>query len=67
MELAAYMTHCALEPPHLALALNLAQSMAYKHGNFIHAAAFARRILEMPDISSAKNANLATKARTCDE
>jgi coatomer subunit alpha len=61
MELAAYMTHCSLEPAHLMLALNLAMSMAYKHSNFIHAAGFARRLLELPDISAAKNAALATK------
>jgi coatomer protein complex subunit alpha (xenin) len=63
MELASYMAHCALEPPHLILALNLAMSVCYKFQNFIHAAGFARRLLEMPDISSAKNAALATKAK----
>ena len=63
MELAAYMTHCALEPAHLMLALNLAMSVTYKFGNYIHAAGFARRLLELPDISAAKNAALATKVR----
>ena len=63
MELAALMTHAALEPAHMLLALNLALSMTYKHGNYIHAAAFARRLLESPDIASAKNAALATKAK----
>lgn len=61
MELAAYMTHCALEPPHLMLACNLAMVVTYKHSNFIHAAGFARRLLEMPDINSARNAQLAAK------
>lgn len=64
MELAAYMTHCALEPAHLMLALNLAMSVTFKHGNYIHAAGFARRMLELPDISAAKNAALATKVRS---
>jgi hypothetical protein len=58
IELAAYMTHCALEPPHLMLAVNLAMAQAFKNKNFIHAAGFARRLLEMPDIQSAKNAQL---------
>lgn len=49
IELAAYLTHCNLQPAHLALTLNLAMSQAYKGGNFITAAAFARRILELPD------------------
>lgn len=51
MELSAYFTHCNLKPVHLALALNLAMSQAYKGGNFIHAASFARRILELPEIA----------------
>jgi coatomer protein complex subunit alpha (xenin) len=49
IELAAYLTHCNLQPAHLALTLNLAMSQAYKGGNFITAAAFARRILDLPD------------------
>ena len=61
MELAAYMTHCALDAPHLMLACNLAMVVTYKHSNFIHAAGFARRLLEMPDINSAKNAPLSAK------
>ena len=65
MELAALMTHCSLEPAHLMLALNLAMSVCYKFQNFIHAAGFARRLLELPDINSAKNAALATKVRVC--
>jgi hypothetical protein len=63
MELAAYTTHCSLEPPHLMLACNLAMTVTYKHSNFIQAAGFARRLLEMPDINSAKNAPLAAKVR----
>lgn len=58
MELAAYMTHCLLEPPHLLLALNSAMRTCYKHQNFIAAAGFARRLLELPEANSAKNAKL---------
>jgi coatomer protein complex subunit alpha (xenin) len=50
MELSAYFTHCNLQPGHLALALSLAMTQAYKGGNFINAAAFARRLLELPDL-----------------
>lgn len=63
VELAAYMTHCALEPAHLMLALNLAAGMAFKQKAFIAAAGFARRLLEMPDINSAKNATLLQRAK----
>lgn len=50
MELSAYFTHCNLQPGHLALALSLAMTQAYKGGNFITAVAFARRVLELPDV-----------------
>jgi len=55
MELAAYFTHCSLQPAHIALALNLAMSQAYKGGNFISAASFARRLLELPEIASGRS------------
>lgn len=61
MELAAYFTHCNLQPAHLALALNVAMSQTYKGGNFINAAAFARRILELPEGAAAKS-DLRSKA-----
>jgi len=63
MELSSYATHCALEPSHLMLNLNLAMITSFKHKNFITAASFARRLLEMPDINSAKNATLLQKVR----
>jgi len=50
LELSAYFTHCDLQPGHLALALNLAMTQSYKGGNFINAAAFARRVLELPSL-----------------
>jgi coatomer protein complex subunit alpha (xenin) len=35
---------------------------AFKHKNFIVAASFARRLLELPDMSSERNADLRVKA-----
>lgn len=61
-ELAAYFTHCNLQPIHLLLTLRTAMGTAFKHKNYIAAASFARRLLELPDMSSAKNADLKVKA-----
>jgi coatomer protein complex subunit alpha (xenin) len=61
-ELAAYFTHCNLQPVHLLLALRSAMGTAFKHKNFILAASFARRLLELPDMSSERNADLKNKA-----
>ena len=61
-ELSAYFTHCNLQPAHLLLALRSAMGTAFKHKNFIAAASFSRRLLELPDVSSAKNADLKSKA-----
>mmetsp|Transcript_917 Transcript_917/g.2689 ORF Transcript_917/g.2689 Transcript_917/m.2689 type:complete len:601 (+) Transcript_917:199-2001(+) len=63
MELSAYFTHCNLQPAHLALALNLAMIQAYKGGNFITAAAFARRMLDGPDVFSQTKTELHQKAQ----
>lgn len=62
MELSAYFTHCNLQPAHLVLALKLAMSNAFKFKNYITAASFARRLLELPDVNSEKNADLRTKS-----
>lgn len=62
MELSALFTHCKLQPAHVALALNLAMSQAFKAGNFINAAAFARRILELPDLQSTGRSDVHMKA-----
>ena len=35
---------------------------AFKHKNYIVAASFARRLLELPDMNSDRNADLRTKA-----
>ena len=61
LELVAYTTHCNLKPAHLMLALNLAMIVSYKGGNFIHAAGFAQRLLEMPETMSAKNEKMASR------
>jgi len=61
-ELSAYFTHCNLQPIHLLLALRSAMGTAFKHKNFIVAASFARRLLELPDMSNPKNADLRVKA-----
>uniref|UniRef100_A0A7S3L3C1 Coatomer subunit alpha n=1 Tax=Amphora coffeiformis TaxID=265554 RepID=A0A7S3L3C1_9STRA len=61
-ELSAYFTHCNLQSVHLLLALRSAMGTAFKHKNFIAAAGFARRLLELPDMSSERNADLRSKA-----
>mmetsp|Transcript_23588 Transcript_23588/g.31342 ORF Transcript_23588/g.31342 Transcript_23588/m.31342 type:complete len:1298 (+) Transcript_23588:62-3955(+) len=61
-ELSAYFTHCNLQPIHLLLALRSAMGTAFKHKNFILAASFARRLLELPDMASERNADLRVKA-----
>jgi len=63
LELAAYFTHCNLQPAHLTLALKTAMASAFKSKNFVNAASFARRLLEMPDMSSEKNADARSKAQ----
>eukprot|EP01083_Nonionella_stella_P003624 10441_1 len=62
IELSAYFTHCNLQPSHLLLALRSAMGTSFKHKNFITAASFARRLLELPDMSSERNADLRVKA-----
>ena len=61
LELAAYLTMTNVQPSHLLLCLNLAMSLAFKLKNFINAASFARRLLELG--ASAGNAQLLTKAK----
>jgi coatomer subunit alpha len=61
-ELSAYFTHCNLLPAQMLLALRSAMGTAFKHKNFIVAAGFARRLLELPDMSSERNAELRLKA-----
>ena len=63
LELNAYFTHCNLQPSHLMLALKTAMASAYKAKNFINATSFARRLLELPDMGSERNADSRTKAQ----
>eukprot|EP01113_Clastostelium_recurvatum_P048774 TRINITY_DN894_c0_g1_i4.p1 TRINITY_DN894_c0_g1~~TRINITY_DN894_c0_g1_i4.p1 ORF type:complete len:1261 (+),score=453.13 TRINITY_DN894_c0_g1_i4:106-3888(+) len=46
-ELAAYFTHCNLQPPHLILSLRSAMNSAHKVKNYQNAASFAKRLLEL--------------------
>jgi len=46
-ELAAYFTHCRLQPIHLMLSLRSAMNIHYKIKNFKTASSFARRLLEL--------------------
>jgi coatomer protein complex subunit alpha (xenin) len=52
IELSAYFTHCELQTPHLVLTLKIAMTNAFKSGNFITAASFCRRLLEIPEVAS---------------
>jgi len=63
LELNAYFSHCGLQPSHLMMALNKAMSAAFKAKNFINAATFARKLLEVPDVSQEKHAETRTKAQ----
>jgi len=63
LELSAYFTHCNLQPSHLMLALKTAMANAFKAKNFINAASFARRLLELPDMNSERNADSRSKAQ----
>uniref|UniRef100_M4B2G5 Coatomer subunit alpha n=1 Tax=Hyaloperonospora arabidopsidis (strain Emoy2) TaxID=559515 RepID=M4B2G5_HYAAE len=51
IELSAYFTHCELQLPHLVLTLKIAMTNAFKAGNFISAASFCRRLLEIPEVA----------------
>ncbi|GAA5944936.1 coatomer subunit alpha [Sporobolomyces koalae] len=59
LELAAYFTHCRLQPAHLQLALRLAMTTFSKAKNYPTAASFAQKLL---DLNPA--ATVATQART---
>ncbi|KAI8815873.1 coatomer WD associated region-domain-containing protein [Fimicolochytrium jonesii] len=47
LELAAYFTHCQLQPPHVQLSLQAAMGLAFRLQNFVTAAHFAQKLLEM--------------------
>ena len=53
-QMAAYFTHCNLQPVHLILVLRTALNLFFKLKNFKTAASFARRLLELgprPDVA----------------
>jgi coatomer protein complex subunit alpha (xenin) len=52
VELSAYFTHCELQPPHLVLTLKIAMTNAFKSNNFITAASFCRRLLEIQEVAT---------------
>ncbi|KAJ3090043.1 hypothetical protein HK102_004843, partial [Quaeritorhiza haematococci] len=47
VELAAYFTHCQLQPAHLQLSIRSAMVLAYKLKNYQTTSVFARRLLEL--------------------
>jgi coatomer subunit alpha len=50
LELAAYFTHCQLQPPHMQIALRSAIGVFAKANNHATAARFAKRLLDLnPD------------------
>lgn len=54
-ELAAYFTHCDLQPVHLMLTLNTAQTAFFKLKNYKTCSSFARRLLDLgprPEMAS---------------
>lgn len=50
LELAAYFTHCRMQPPHMQIALRSAMGTFSKANNHASAAKFARRLIDLnPD------------------
>ncbi|KAJ3041599.1 hypothetical protein HK097_002233 [Rhizophlyctis rosea] len=58
LELAAYFTHCKLQPAHLQLSLRSAMLLSWKHKNLKTSLVFARRLLEL-----GASAEIAQQAR----
>ncbi|KXZ51367.1 hypothetical protein GPECTOR_13g856 [Gonium pectorale] len=58
-ELAAYFTHCRLQPVHLALSLRSAMTIFFKLNNYATCATFCRRLLELN-----AGSKIAEQART---
>ncbi|XP_069119880.1 coatomer subunit alpha-like isoform X1 [Argopecten irradians] len=66
-EMAAYFTHCSLQPVHMILTLRTAQNLFFKLKNFKTAASFARRLLECgpkPEIATQTRKMLAACEKT---
>ena len=50
LELAAYFTHCRMQPPHMQIALRSAMGTFSKANNHASAAKFARKLIDLnPD------------------
>lgn len=47
VELAAYFTHCSLQPVHMMLSLQLAMSQAFKAKCFSTTSVFVKRLLDL--------------------
>ncbi len=57
-QMAAYFTHCSLQPVHMVLVLRTALNLFFKLRNFKTAAGFARRLLELgpkPEVAQQVN------------
>uniref|UniRef100_A0A8C2ZGW6 COPI coat complex subunit alpha n=1 Tax=Cyclopterus lumpus TaxID=8103 RepID=A0A8C2ZGW6_CYCLU len=66
-EMAAYFTHCNLQPVHMVLVLRTALNLFFKLRNFKTAASFARRLLELgpkPDVAQQTRKILAACEKT---
>jgi coatomer subunit alpha len=63
LELAAYLTHCRLQPAHKILALDLAMSISFKLRNFASATQFANRLIETPQATGPAFAPRVAKAQ----
>ncbi|GAA5988628.1 hypothetical protein JCM5350_005773 [Sporobolomyces pararoseus] len=55
LELAAYFTHCRLQPAHLQLALRLAMTTFTKSKNYSTAASFATKLLDLNPVATVAN------------
>jgi hypothetical protein len=65
MELAAYLTHCNLQPLHMFISLRSVMSSSVKTKNFNTAASFSRRLMEINPKSEHKEQALKV-LRVCD-
>ena len=62
LQMAAYFTHCNLQPVHLILTLRTALNLFFKLKNYKTAASFARRLLELgprPEVATTTRKILA--------
>ena len=50
LELSAYMACCALQPAHRILTLRSAMALAFKMQDFIYAAFFAKKIIQIAEV-----------------